>query len=193
MLYFLTAPVDPGAVKAYLHAYMYYGLGLIGVACLAFAGAPIGGVAWAHNDPVKLELMEGRVLPSHCALTLVFCFFFSLAESRYRNTTTFRKWLPAIFLGLAVFLRHRSVWAVIAVGIASFLFVDRKLVRRIVPITAIALFTIIGYALLSGAAVNLIRDQLSKSATNNETWLFRLGMWQALLGGEHTIVSTLLG
>jgi hypothetical protein len=191
--YFLTAPVDSHSVQKYVRAYLYYGLGLVVVACLAYAGLDIGGVAWAHHDPIIVREMAGRLLPSACALTLAFCFYFSLAESAYKKCTSLQKWLPAVFLGLAVFLRARTVWIVLAAGIASFLFVDRKLFRRVVPMAGIAIFIVLGFGIIGSYTAKAIEAQLAQSANNKQTWLFRIGMWQALLSGQQTVSDVFLG
>lgn len=191
--YFLTAPVDSHSVQKYVRAYLYYGLGLVVVACLAYAGLDIGGVAWAHHDPIIVGEMEGRLLPSACALTLAFCFYFSLADSKHKNRAILQRWLPAGFLGLAVFLRTRTVWIVLAAGIASFLFLDRKLFRRVVPMAGIAIFIVLGFAFISGSAAKSVESQLAKSGTNEQTWLFRIGMWQALLSRQQTVSDVFLG
>jgi hypothetical protein len=193
LLYFLTAPVDSHSVRMYIRAYLYYGLGLVLVACLAYGGLDVGAVAWEHHDPVRELMNQGRLLPGACALTLAFCFFYSLAESQYKKCTIVQKWLPAVFLGLAIFLRTRTVWIVLAAGSAPFLFVDRKLLRRLVPIASIAIFIILGYGLISGIAVKMVESQLAESAANKQTWLFRIAMWQSLLGGTQTVSGTLFG
>jgi len=191
--YFLTAPVDPQSVRKYVNAYLCYGLALTIVACLAFSGLHVGAIAWAHNDPEIESMIDGRVLPSSCALALAFCFFLSLAISRYRSSGIYLKWLSALFLGLAVALRARSVWVVLAAGIASLLFLDRKLIRRLIPMAALIMFFIAGYALLSGSAARSVEDQLSKSATDDNTWLFRVAMWQSLLQKSQTPTGVLFG
>jgi O-antigen ligase len=147
-----------------------------------------------------MQELGGRLLPAACALALVFCFFFSLAGPQYKNRAILQRrlpavhsWLPAVFLGLAVFLQHRTVWIVLAAGIASFVYTDKKLVRRVIPMVLIAAFIVFGYGLISGIAAKSVETQLSESATNKQTWLFRIGMWQALLSGEQTVADISLG
>jgi O-antigen ligase len=103
------------------------------------------------------------------------------------------KWLPALFLGLAVFLRHRSVWAALAAGILSFLVVDRGLFRRLIPLAALAICIAAGYALLSRSAVPTVEDQFTDSATDERTWLWRLANWQAQLERSQTVSGALFG
>jgi hypothetical protein len=192
-LYFLTAPTDDESLRKFVHSFMYYGLALTFVALLASLGLRVGGLAWAHNDPDVETNSMGRLLPASCALSLAFCFFFSLAEARYRSSAKWFKWLPAVFLGLTVFLRHRSVWVVLLAGIASLLFVDRRLFRRVIPIAVLGLCFTAAYALISGSGVQKAATQISTGSTDDETWLFRLAMWQGLLGEKQTVSGVLLG
>jgi hypothetical protein len=190
--YFLTAPVDPSSVRRYVNIYLCYGLGLTVVAFLAYAGLDVGGIAWARHDPVIMAMMQGRLLPSSAALALAFCFFFSLADSQYRNSAILFKWLPIVFLGLAVFLRARSVWVVLVGGIASFLFVDRRLFRRMIPVAVLALCFSAGYALLVLNNTQSAGAKFAESATSEQSWLFRLETWQGLLIDKEQTVSTVL-
>ena len=190
--YFLTAPVDSNSVRKYVHAYLYYSLGLVLVACLAYGGMDIGGIAWVQHDPLGVVMLNGRLLPSACALAIAFCFFFSLAVSCHRSRAVSSKWLTAIFLGLAMFLRHRTVWAVLAVGLVFLLFVDKSLFRRLLLMGVYALFFIAVYVLLASDTTQLIETQLSDSATNDRTLLFRVEGWQELVGGEQLTVTNVL-
>jgi hypothetical protein len=192
--YFLTAPVDPSSVRRYVNIYLCYGLGLTVVAFLAYAGLDVGGIAWAHHDPIVEGMMQGRLLPASCALAFAFCFFFSLADSHYRSSPILFRWLPIVFLGLAVSLRHRSVWVVLAAGIVSFLFVDRRLFRRMIPVAVLTLCLSAGYALLVLNNAQSAGAKFAESATSEQSWLFRLETWQGLvMDKEQTVSSVLFG
>jgi hypothetical protein len=192
-LYFLSAPYDSESIRKFLRIYLYYGIALSVVAVLATAGLKVGVVAWSHGDPEILAESQGRALPSSAALAICFCFFLSLAESRYRNDSIWLKWLPALFLGLTVYLRSRSVWAVLAMGIAALFFVDKSLFRRVIPIAVLALCFTAVYALLSGSGIQKAAAQISSSSSDEESWLFRLATWQGLLGGQQTASGVLFG
>jgi uncharacterized membrane protein len=196
--YFLTAPVDSKSVRKYLQIYIYYGVALSFVAFLANAGLHVGMVAYLETKGEDLEAMRiveqgSRLLAATCALTLAFCFFLSLAYSRYRSSAALFKWLSALFLGLAVFMRHRSVWAVLAAGILALLLVDRSLFRRLIPLAVLAICITAGYALLSRSAVQSVETQFTESATNENTWIWRLTNWQAQLSRSQTAFSALFG
>ena len=190
-LYFLTAPVDSNSVRRYVRVLLYYGLGLVFVAFLAYAGLDVGLVAQGHHDFAEEDVL-GRLLPSDSALDLAFCFFFSLAESHHKRNAILSKWLPGVFLGLAVFLRTRTVWAVLAAGLIFLLLMDRGLVRRLLPVGAFALCFMAVYALLAGNTAQSVETQLSDSATNDNTWVWRVLGWQQLLEDEQPTATNLL-
>jgi hypothetical protein len=196
--YFLSAPANSKSVRKYLQAYMCYGVALAFVAFLANAGLQVGMIASIEksgNDLEALRIIEqgSRLLGASSALALAICFFLSLAYSRYRSSAVSFKWLTALFLGLAIFLRHRSVWAMLAAGILSLLLVDRSLLRRLLPLAALAICIVTGYALLSRGAGQSVEAQFSESATNDDTWLWRLANWQANLQRDQTALSVLFG
>jgi O-antigen ligase len=190
-LYFLTAPVDSNSMRRYVRVFLYYGLGLAFVAFLAYAGLDVGMVAQINHD-LTAEQLEGRLLPSDSGLALALCFFFSLSASYHRNTETLSKWLPAVFLGLAVFLRHRTVWAVLATGLIFLFFMDRGLFRRMIPVGVFALCLMAGYALLAGNTTKSFETQLSDSSTDERTWVWRVVGWEQLLQDEQPTVTNVL-
>ncbi len=192
-LYFLSAPYDSESVRKFLRIYLYYGIALSFVAVLATAGLKVGVAAWSHGDPEILAESQGRALPGSAALAICFCFFLSLAESRYRNSSMWLKWLPALFLGLTVFLRSRSIWAVLAAGIAVLFFVDKGLFRRVMPIAVLGMCFTAVYALVSGSGIQKAAAQISTSSSDEESWLFRLQTWQGLLGGQQTVSGGIFG
>jgi hypothetical protein len=191
-LYFLTAPVDSDSVRRYVRIFLYYGLGLAIVALLAYAGLDVGVVAESHHD-VTAAGVENRLLPADAGLALAFCFFFSLAESHHRRNTILSKWLPAVLLGLAVFLRLRTVWVVLAAGVIFLLFMDRGLFRRrLIPVAVFALFFMAVYALVAGDTAKSVETQLSDAAGNERTWLWRVLGWEQLLQDEQPTVTNVL-
>jgi hypothetical protein len=191
-LYFLTAPVDSNSVRKYVRILLYYGLGLAFVAFLAYAGLDVGEAAYQHHDAAAMSMAQGRLLTADSALGLAFCFFFTVAESHHRSSAILSKWLPAVFLGLALFLRHRTVWAVLAAGLIFLFFKDRSLVRRLMPVGVFALFFVAGYALLGSNTGDSFETQLSDSASNDQTLLWRVEGWQQLVGDEQPTVTNIL-
>jgi hypothetical protein len=184
-LYFLTAPVDAASVQKYLKSYFYYGIGLIVVALLAYAGFHVGAEAWSHNADVDAgSAIDGRLLPSAAGAALALCFFLSQAWVSYTSRALRFRWLPAVTLGLAVFLRHRTVWAMLAAGIACFAFVDNRLFRRLIPLTVIAAFVIGALSFLSRETVSVDEDTFSNSSSNEGTWRWRVESWTGLLYDE---------
>jgi hypothetical protein len=193
MLYFLTAPTDAKSMRRYTWLYLCFGMALCVVAILATAGLNVGGTAWAKAG--DLAGLEGRVLPSDAAAAIATCVFLSLGLVRAAK----RKWvywvMPVIFLVFAIYLRHRTVWMMLAAGIVALPFLDGKMFRRLVPTLAVgaALFAglvVFGQSLPGGVNAN----QFSDSAQNEGTFLWRLNGWKELvLDDEQTFLTIVIG
>jgi hypothetical protein len=194
MLYFLTAPTDPKSMRRYTWLYLYFGLALCVVAVLATAGLNVGGTAWARGSD-NLAALGGRALPASAAAAISTCVFLSLGLARNAK----RKWayslMPTIFLVFAIYLRHRTVWTTLAVGVAALPFVDGRLFRRLVPTLAVgavllACLVVYGQSLQGGVST----DQFSESAHNDATFLWRLNGWKDLvMDDEQSILTVLIG
>jgi O-antigen ligase len=173
---------------------LYFGLGVAIVAILASVGLNIGAVAWLHDDPLGLEALNGRLLPSDAVVLLAFCFFLSLGQTYHRKSVVLSKWLPAVFFGLTLLLRHRTVWAVMVAGLILTFAKDRVLFRKIIPAGAFILCLMAGFTIVAGNAAQRVETQLSDSATNDDTWVWRVAGWQQLiLGQQQSFTSVLFG
>ena len=95
-----------------------------------------------------------------------------------------KKLLPVVFLGICVILRHRSVWISLIAGIYGFLFVDRRLLRRMVPAVVLATCLAGAYVYFAGDRDNSVGNEVNKSATDDRTWIFRVNMWESLLSQQ---------
>lgn len=202
VLYFLTAPVDVYSIRGYIKAYIVYGLGFVVVSLLAYAGMHVGGTAWLHASHGASNTIEERLLPAAAALGIALCFFFSVAWVGHRDSDKVTRWIPVVFLGTAVFLRHRSVWNVLLFGVASLLFTDRRLLQRLLPMAVLSVVVIVMFAVVASFtatpdaddAVSSTRDQFSDSAVNQGTWLWRVHVWtDYLFGGDQTISTVAIG
>ena len=192
ILYFLTAPTDPKSIRTFLRLYFYYSFGLVIIAFLAYAGFHVGGTAWLHAEAGDTDTIEDRLLPSAAAFGIGLCFLFSLAWSSHRYANTFVRWLPPLLLGTAVFLRHRSVWAALIVGTASFLVTDTRLLRRfaiMAVFSIVVLLAFIGVTSLTTTwehtdTISAAQSEFSDSASNEGTLDWRVQVWEGLLFGE---------
>jgi hypothetical protein len=195
MLYFLTAPTDAKSMRRYTWLYLSFGIALCIVAILATVGLNVGSSAWAGGDLQTEQAAEGRALPSGAAAGIATCVFLSLGLGRSPKQQWLSKLMPTIFLVFAIYLRHRTIWIMLAVAIAVLPFVDGKLFRRLLPTIAIGFvllagFVVYGQALQGGVDVN----QFSDSAQNEGTILWRIDSWKDLvLGEEQTLQSVLIG
>jgi hypothetical protein len=200
VLYFLTAPTDPRSIRKFIRFYLYYSLAFVVVAILAYGGLHVGGTAWLHANAGDTDTIEDRLLPATAALGIALCFFFSLAWTSHRGSNALIRWLPPIFLGTAIFLRHRSVWAVLAFGSVSLLFTDTRLLRRYLYLSVVSLAVIAVFAGVTsltkspdaGSTVGSTASQFSQSASDTGTWIWRVQVWGALLFSEDQTTTTVL-
>jgi O-antigen ligase len=202
ILYFLTAPVDTASLRKYIRAYLFFGLGYVVVAMLAYAGLHIGGAAWLHSSETAANTIEDRLLPAACALSLAVSFVYSLAweeQSRYRKIF---QWLPAVYLGTTVFLRHRSVWNALLFGLLCYVITDNRVLRRLVPMAVLSLLVVTAFAGVatlttqpesdsSGASTE---EGISESVTDQGSLKWRIDVWTSvLLGQDQTFTTVVLG
>ncbi len=192
MLYFVTVPADPRALRKYTLAYLYFGAALCIAAGLAAAGLPIGLNAMEQSDVLGLD---GRYLPAGAAAAIAVCGFLSLAVFRHKSTGLVRPIIPIAFLCVAVYLRHRTVWMMLLVGALAFLPLDKKLFLRLLPAAALAALMVIGLATYGKSVNGLIsEEQFSTSATNFDTLSWRLNGWKDLLfDSEQTPITVAFG
>ena len=187
-LYFLTAPTDDRSVRRYTWLYLSFGAGLCLVAVLAAAGIPVGMTAWGTTD---VAAVDGRYLPATGAAAVAVCGFISLAWLQYRKKGLGTQLVPMMFMAAAIYLRHRTVWVMMLAGMIALLGLDRRLFRRLLPA-----------ALLAAAAVSVLAfygssvqgyastSQFSQSATDTQTWEWRLNGWKDLLLDEDQTATT---
>jgi hypothetical protein len=192
LLYFVTVPADAKALRRYTLAYLYFGAALCVAAALAAAGLPIGMNAMSQMDQLGID---GRYLPAGAAAAIAVCGFLSLALFRNRTAGLLRPIVPLVYLCIAVYLRHRTVWMMLLVGALAFLPLDKKLFLRLVPAAALALLLVIGLATYGDRVSGLVSEgQFSNSATNFDTLSWRLNGWKDLLfDNEQTPLTVAFG
>lgn len=177
MLYFAGAPVDDDAVRRYIRCYFIFALGLCLLGVLAVAGLPVGVAAW--SDAAVTDL---RVLPSSAAAVIAICSFFALAR---RVDAPGRRiaWLgTALFLCMAIYLRHRTVWVMIAGGVILLALIDQRILRRMAPASLVALVAVACLVLVEGDRPILAnQSDFANSLTSTETWQWRVNGWQEFL------------
>jgi energy-converting hydrogenase Eha subunit C len=189
MLYFLTAPSDEKSLRKYVRIYLFYGAALCAVAALAAMGLSVG-----TNVSAAMET-DGRFLPASGVAGIAVCGFLSLALLRYRQGGLKNQLILVMYMFIAVYLRHRSVWTMLLVGTIVLLPLDRRLFRRLLPF-ALAAGALVAVLVLYGGSAQGggSSDQFSKSATDDSTWVWRVNGWkELLLDDEQNALSVALG
>ncbi len=185
MLYFFTAPTDPPAIRKILIAYLYFGVGLVIVAVLHYAGLNVGTAVLDEKD---------RALPSASGEIIALCFFVGLGWMTHRKSPQILRWLLPVFAGMTIILQHRTVWTVMAVCIIAILFIDFKLVRRLIPLAVLASVIALGLAIVIYGTGSEASTQFEDSATNEGTWNWRVEAWQNSISDDaQTVPSKIFG
>ena len=191
-LYFLTAPADDWSVRRYTWIYSSFGVGLCLIAVLAAAGLPVGMTAWASADKAGVD---GRYLPATGAAAIAVCGFISLAWLQYRKRGLATQLVPMIYMSAAIYLRHRTVWMMMLAGMIALFRLDGRLFRRLLPAALLAATMVAVLAFYAGSFQGLPgTSQFSKSATNAQTWEWRLNGWKnPLLDEEQSVLTVSIG
>jgi hypothetical protein len=185
MLYFFTMPSDHQTIKKILTAYLYFGVGLVVVAILHYAGLNVGTAVVDEKD---------RALPSASGESIALCFFIGLGWITHRRSPQVLRWLLPIFAGMVIFLQHRTVWTVMAVCCMAIFFIDIKLVRRLIPLAALASIIAVSLAVAIYRTGTDASTQFEDSATNAGTWNWRVEAWQRYISDEaQTVPSIMFG
>jgi hypothetical protein len=185
MLYFFTTPTDPQTIRKILIAYLRFGVGLVIVAVLHYAGLNVGTAVLDEKD---------RALPSASGETIALCFFIGLGWITHRRSPQILRLLLPFFAGMAIILQHRTVWAVMAVCCIAILFIDFKLIRRLIPLVALASVIAVGLGVAIYGTESEASTQFEDSATNKGTWNWRVEAWQSSLSDDtQTVASMIFG
>jgi len=168
-----------------LITYLYFGVGLVIVAILHYAGMNVGMTALDEKD---------RALPSAAGEIIALCFFIGLGWLTHRKSPQVLRWLLPVFAGMAILLQHRTVWTVMAVCCVAVLFIDIKLVRRLIPLAALAAIVAGTLAIVIYRTGTDASSQFEDSATNSGTWNWRVEAWQHYIQDDpQTVPSVLFG
>jgi hypothetical protein len=193
LLYFATIPTDEVTIKKLTRTYLAYGLVLVGIAFLHYVGMNVGS---SYNDlPTSSgDAEKNRALPSAAAEAIALCFLLSIGWVTHRRSSRFFRYLPIVFGGMVIILQHRTVWAVLIVCAASLPFIDRRMIRRLIPIAILTGCFAFFLALWIYGKNSSATDQFEDSSTNVGTWGWRLETWDSLVFDEdQTFLSILVG
>jgi hypothetical protein len=192
MLYFIDAPVDEKSVRRYIQGYLVFGGALCLVVVLAAAGLPVGVSAWAHS---AVAPTDDRYLPSSAAASIAICGFVALARATYDGRSFIAHLQAPVFFLVAIYLRHRTVWIMLFAGAAALLFIDGRLFRRILPVALLASIAVAAIVLYEDGKPNFAGEsEFSASASNADTWHWRVNGWlEYLFDPDQTPSTVLLG
>ncbi len=193
MLYFLTAPVDDESVRKYISAYIIYGAALFTTAALAAAGLHVGSVAWAHDQDAAG--INGRYLPSAAAAGLAVAFILALGRNVRRPLGVISPVLPALLFGMSILLRHRTIWMMLLVSLASLTLLDRRTIRKFLPaLVVLGIIAGSAQAFLSSGDKAEQENQLTDAATNSGTLVWRVNAWtEVVTDSEQNLLTIFLG
>jgi len=164
---------------------------LVALALLRWAALAVG-----VSGGILGEGGSVRVLDAAQALVIAQAFFVVLPWWRRHESPYLRHAAPAL-LAVVVLLQHRTVWAVLVAGVALLAVRRGALDRQVVAMVGVSLLlgALLGLLLLDGADVTLT-EQLSGSATNADTFLWRYEGWAELLqraGQDGGLVGRIIG
>jgi O-antigen ligase len=148
--------------------------------------------AWPAADKLAVD---GRYLPATGAAAIAVCGFISLAWLQYRKRGLATQLVPMIFMSAAIYLRHRTVWMMMLAGMIVLLRLDSRLFRRLLPAALLAVAAVAVLAFYGSSVDGLAgTSQFSQSATNTQTWEWRLNGWKdLLLDDEQDVVTVSIG
>lgn len=136
-----------------------------------------------------------RVLPAAATLVVGQAAMLGVPALREQGTGL-RKFLTPVMLVFVVLLQHRTVWVVVAVGMAYLLTREHALTPRVFTAlgTGLVLFSVLTFTVLDGGG-EAVGDQLAGSVSTTNTFEWRVAGWRALLedSGPDTVEEAVLG
>jgi nitrogen fixation-related uncharacterized protein len=193
LLYFATIPTDAVTIKKFTRAYLVFGLILVGTATLHYLGLNVG----SSYDELPIgsgDAEKNRALPSAAAEAIALCFLISIGWITHRRSSRLFRYLPAVFGGMVVILQHRTVWVVLIICVTSLSFIDRTMLRRLIPVAVLTSFLALFLALWIYGTNSTASDQFEDSSTNLGTWGWRVDTWNSLVFDEdQTFLSVFVG
>ena len=194
LVYFATIPHDRRTVKRVVIAQIVYSALLVLICILHYAGVPIGGLVGVTNGQ---KIFEGdaidRALPASAVASIELSIFFAASWAVYRKHNRWVHWLVGLFIAVVIVLQHRTVWAMLAITLASAGFIDSKILRYLWKIGGgIALLACIVLFGSIGLRAKLI-GELRNSATNGDSLQWSIAGWGRSISDDQSPLSVLIG
>lgn len=197
-LYFSTVPWRRDVLERIAMTWLACGGALVLLALLRW-GALLAGVqaeAGVLFNPGAPLGQPFRVLTAGSTLVLVQALFLLLPLWRTGVTA---RWVTPAGIGMllaVIVLQHRTVWVVLLVGFGVLALRDRRLGKKVglAVLAAGVVISVLMLVVFDEGALSL-EDELVTSATNPQTWEWRMAGWQALLAqqGPEGIAEQLVG
>jgi hypothetical protein len=144
-------------------------------------------IAWAMDLGITAQ-WEGvgyfdiRVLNSSHALFLGIAFFISLQLTLDGQGKPWQRRLAYVLAPTILMLQHRTVWVVAAVGVVWLLAASRqRRARLMVHLGVMLLMGAVFFLVLFGSDLDQVSSSLETSATNPDTFRWRVEGWKQLL------------
>lgn len=157
-----------------------------------YAGLPVGGTLGIAKDLVLNEDID-RALPAAAASSIELSLLLLASWAVYRRHL---RWIPvlcAAFLPLVIVLQHRTVWAMLAGTLLASAYLDRGVFRYLLRISAVAAGIGLIILTVNGELRVRLTDQLRESATNSDTFEWRLESWKRSLAQDQSVATMLVG
>jgi hypothetical protein len=180
VLYFSSFNLTAKMRSKIVSAWMAGSVALVGLAIFRWV-ATLGGLGIAAQWQVNLAGGNLRVLNASCANFMGMAFFASIFLNLQKMGPAWQRKAFYLLGPVILILQHRTVWGVMLGGILWLVLRNPRLRKQ-------AIGAIIGMAIVGLALVGFVLGRqaeigasLQKSATNEDTFLWRLAGWYQLL------------
>lgn len=135
-----------------------------------------------------------RVIPAAEALVVGQVALMTLPALRDPDAR-WRRFIAPVLLVFVLILQHRTVWIIVAGGLAFLLYRERAFTVQVMAGFAVCLVVLAALSLTVFDEESPITDQLATSATSTGTFEWRVAGWQALLteSGPESIDERAMG
>jgi hypothetical protein len=181
VLYFSSFNLSFQVRKKIMSAWFIASIALVGLAVFRWT-ATLAGLSIVSQWEGLLVGGELRVLNASNAYFLAIAFFASVFLNMSKRGPGWQRKAFFLFGPVILLLQHRTVWAVVIVGLVWLGLQDPRFRKGLIgAIIGMGVAGIALAAFLFGQRGELIKDSLQNSATNSDTLLWRVAGWYQLL------------
>ena len=180
VFYFSTFNLSSRLLKRLVTLWMATSMVMVGIAVFRWLATVAGlGIVAQWNNVGDTSI---RVLAAEKALFLAMAFFASLFMNVSKTGPQWQRKAFYLLGPVILLLQHRTVWVVMIIGVLWLGLLDVRFRKK--AIGAVAVMAIIGIVLtafLFGHQTEIATASLQNSATNDDTFLWRVAGWYQLL------------